>query len=78
MLLSTAESKKFAAGAAALCPQVVSLSRAINRRGGNTEPAKAQAGAGVGISPRPGAGCSARTNPRPGARRAGRFQLSQI
>ena len=31
MLLSTAKSKKIAAGAAALCPQVVSLSRAINR-----------------------------------------------
>ena len=31
MLLSTAKSKKFAAGAAALCPQVVSLSRAINQ-----------------------------------------------
>ena len=30
MLLSTAKSKKIAAGAAALCPQVVSLSRAIN------------------------------------------------
>ena len=30
MLLSTAKSKKFAADAAALCPQVVSLSRAIN------------------------------------------------